>query len=338
MLYPCSWTIRSYMAASSSGVRSSRCRFSMMAISSAVSSSISSIKAGIVSRPARRDARQRRSPATIWYVFGPSGRTRIGCSTPCSRIDAASSSSAWGSKTIRGCSGLGSMLSTWTIRTPTDRVGLSGFSRLTIAGESSVSSDRRRAAAARKSVRGKFDHLPGKVAIDACGVAPAGVGRDRSPDQRSLSEFHRVSDDAREDVMVTDDSQLVEHVLRKIRPAVEERRQQAEDLQVPIQLQADRVDDLHQIVEALHRVVLRLDGDDHARRCDEAVHGQEPEVRRAIDEDVVVDPDVVLERLAKDPLASERREQLSLRRGEIDVGWRDIDARRLRRQDHVRQR
>src|SRR6478752_6386605 len=59
MLYPCSWTIRSYIAASSSGVRSSRWRFSMIAISSAVSSSISSIRAGIVSSPARPDARQR---------------------------------------------------------------------------------------------------------------------------------------------------------------------------------------------------------------------------------------------------------------------------------------
>jgi hypothetical protein len=38
----------------------------MIAISSAVSSSISSISAGMVSSPASRDARQRRSPATIW--------------------------------------------------------------------------------------------------------------------------------------------------------------------------------------------------------------------------------------------------------------------------------
>ena len=40
-----------------------------------------------------------------------------------------------------------------------------------IAGESSRSSDRRRAAAARKSVLAKFDHLPGKLA-----VRPRGLG------------------------------------------------------------------------------------------------------------------------------------------------------------------
>src|SRR3954471_3949472 len=243
----------------------------MIAISSAVSSSISSISAGIVSSPARRDARQRRSPATIWYVFGPSGRTRMGWRTPCSRIEAASSSSACGSKTIRGCSGFGSMWSTWTMRTPIERVGLSGVKRLTMAGESSVSSDSRRAAAARKSVRGKFDHLPGKVAINARRIAAARVRRDRTPDQRSFSELHRVSDDAGEDMVVADDLQLLEHVLREVRPAVEECRQEAEDAEIPIQFEADRIDDLDQVVQPFHRVVLGLDRNDHARRGDKSV-------------------------------------------------------------------
>src|SRR3954471_24409892 len=307
----------------------------MIAISSAVSSSISSISAGIVSSPARRDARQRRSPATIWYVFGPSGRTRMGWRTPCSRIEAASSSSACGSKTIRGCSGFGSMWSTWTMRTPIDLVGLSGVSRLTIAGESSVSSDRRRAAAARKSVRGKFDHLPGKVAINTCRIAAACVRRDRTPDQRSLSELHGVSDDAGEDMVVADDLQLFEHVLREIRSAVEECRQQSEDPQIPVQLEADRVDDLDQVVEALHRVVLRLDRDDHSGRRDKSVDRQHAEVWRAIDEDVVIRRDVPLECVAQDRLPAKCREQFTLRRSEIDVGGCDIDAGCLRRQDHL---
>ena len=51
-----------------------------------------------------------------------------------------------------------------------DRVGLSGDSRLTMAGESSRSSDSRRAAAARKSVLAKVDHLPGKLAVGAGGL------------------------------------------------------------------------------------------------------------------------------------------------------------------------
>ncbi len=48
MLYPWSRIMRSYIAASSRGEMSSRCRFSMIEISSAVSSSMSSTSAGIV--------------------------------------------------------------------------------------------------------------------------------------------------------------------------------------------------------------------------------------------------------------------------------------------------
>jgi len=54
------------MIASSSGERSSRWRFSMSAISSAVASSKRSTMAGIVSFAATFEARQRRSPAMIW--------------------------------------------------------------------------------------------------------------------------------------------------------------------------------------------------------------------------------------------------------------------------------
>ena len=108
------------------------------------------------------------------------------------------------------------------------------------------------------------------------------------PDERRLAELHGVADDAVEDVVVADDPQLVEHVPREVRAPVVERRQQAEDPQVAVELQADRVDDLDEIVQALHRVVLRLDRDDHAVRRDQAVDRQQAEVRRAIDEDVVV--------------------------------------------------
>ena len=50
----------------------------MIEISSAVSSSMSSTRAGIVAWPAIWDARQRRSPAISWYRPSSTGRTRIG--------------------------------------------------------------------------------------------------------------------------------------------------------------------------------------------------------------------------------------------------------------------
>src|SRR4051794_11684252 len=132
------------------------------------------------------------------------------------------------------------------MRTPTVLVGLSGDKRLTMAGESCVSSDRRRAAAARKSVRANVDHLPGQFAIDARGIAGSCVRGDGPADERRLTELHGLADDAVEDMVVADDAQLVEHVPREIRPAIEERRQEAQDLEVAVQLEADRGDDLDQ--------------------------------------------------------------------------------------------
>src|SRR6478752_1691886 len=116
------------------------------------------------------------------------------------------------------------------MRTPTERVGLSGVSRLTIAGESSVSSESRRAAAARKSVRAKVDHLPGECAIGRRRNAGARVARDGATDQWGFAELDGVPNDAGEDVVVADDLQFVEHVAREVRPGVVEGRQQAEDL------------------------------------------------------------------------------------------------------------
>ncbi len=84
--------------------------------------------------------------------------------------DDASSSSVSESKARRGFWGLGSMRSTGSTRTPRLRWDCSGESRLTIAGDSSRSSESRRAAAARKSVLAKFDHLPCQLAIRASGI------------------------------------------------------------------------------------------------------------------------------------------------------------------------
>src|SRR4029078_12410440 len=104
------------------------------------------------------------------------------------------------------------MRSTCTIRTPTLRVGPSGDSRLTIAGESSRSSESRRAAAARKSGRAKVQQLPCQFTARAGSLASHGVRRDRPADEGSLAELHGVPDDASEDVVVAADAQPVETV------------------------------------------------------------------------------------------------------------------------------
>ena len=72
--------------ASSSGLRSSRCMFSISAIAAAASSATSRTSTGTRSSPARRAARTRRSPAMISKrsPAPPSmRRTSTGCITPC---------------------------------------------------------------------------------------------------------------------------------------------------------------------------------------------------------------------------------------------------------------
>src|SRR5438094_249951 len=102
----------------------------MSAISSAVASSKRSTMAGIVSLPAILDERQRRSPAMISYWF-PDGRTRIGWSTPCSLMDAASSCSVSSCQVIRGCDGFGTTFSSGSSRTA---VGVRAARRLMLPG------------------------------------------------------------------------------------------------------------------------------------------------------------------------------------------------------------
>ena len=140
-------------------------------------------------------------------------------------------------------------------------------------------------------------------------------------------------------VVVADHAELVEHVPRQQRPAVEKRREKAQDPQVPIQLEADRVDDLDQVVEALHRVVLRLHRDDHAVGRDQAVHRQEPEIGRAIDQREVVPPvEAAVERIPQRLLASERGEEFAFGGRQVDVGGRHVDSRCFGRNDNFVQR
>ncbi len=79
----------------------------------------SRIRTGTSVSPAFCAARQRRSPATIWYCLRPMPLVTInGWITPCSRIDAASSSSLSSSHSDRGCNGFASRLSIGTNATP----------------------------------------------------------------------------------------------------------------------------------------------------------------------------------------------------------------------------
>ena len=76
--------------------------FSISASASADWSGTALTSAGTSRNPAFCAARQRRSPAMISNRPPSTGRTRIGCMMPCSRIDSASSASDASSILVRG--------------------------------------------------------------------------------------------------------------------------------------------------------------------------------------------------------------------------------------------
>src|SRR5258706_2563468 len=95
------------------GFKFSRWTFSMMAMRSASRSVNWRTIEGIVSRPASRAARNRRSPATIWNE-PPDGLSKTGWRTPRSRIELASSLIVSGSNWVRGWAGFRTILSSAT--------------------------------------------------------------------------------------------------------------------------------------------------------------------------------------------------------------------------------
>src|SRR5687767_4416123 len=220
------------MTASSSGERSSRCRFSISAISSAVASSKRSTIAGIVSLPAIFDERQRRSPAMISY-WSPDGRTRIGCSTPCSLIEAASSCSVSSCQVIRGWDGFGTTLSSGSSRTA---VGVRAARRLMMPGCASVSCWKIRLPASRndfllcEGLLVSTDDLLRELGETLRRVGPWFVYADRDAGRGRLADLHRLPDHRVEHLVIAELAQRVEHVASQDRARVVERRQQFEHL------------------------------------------------------------------------------------------------------------
>src|SRR3989442_14473947 len=298
------------MTASSRGERSSRWRFSIRAISRAVASSKRSTIAGTVSLPASFEARQRRSPAMISYS-SPAGRTRIGCRTPCSRIEAPSSASVSSCQVIRGCEGFGTIFSRGMSRTA---VGVRAASRLMIPGCASDSCWKMRSPASLNAFLCRLvvspDHLLREVHEALCRIAPRFVHGDRHACGRRLADLHRLPDDRGEHLVVAEILERVEHVAREDRAAVVKGWKKSVDLETWVEARLDGLDDLQQSGDALERVVLRLHRDDHATCGDERVQRQQAERRRAIDEDVVVPlDDVATELVAQRHLAADRVEE-----------------------------
>jgi len=120
-------------------------------------------------------------------------------------------------------------------------------------------------------------------------------------------------------------SHLVGHLGRQPRPRVEHGQHHAEDLELRVQHSAHQIERLLELPEAFERIVLALDRNEHRLGGGQRVHRQQPERRRAVDQQVI-------------PVVGRRFEAGSQARfpgdliHELHLGAREIDGCRHHRQ------
>ena len=121
------------------------------------------------------------------------------------------------------------------------------------------------------------------------------------------------------------------------RPLVVHRDDDAKDAQARIRTLTNLLDGLEQVVGAFEREVRRLDRNQQVRRGHQRVDRQQPERRRAVDDDVGILPlqliDLVLQPEVRVHLPHQPRFEL----GEADARRRDRQVRQARRKDDVLQ-
>ncbi len=217
--------------------------------------------------------------------------TRTGWRTPCSRMLAASSSRPASSMWRRGWYGLGTTRASGTSTTaaaPAARCGISDESprpsALPVRSGFTVTRrpPRRRRCRAR-GAPGAPRRAP--VGLRALGVRP--VEGDRQAVARRLREADAARDDRAEHGVAEVAADLVRDLGGEVGAGVEHREHDARDREVRVEVVADEVDGGDQLRQALQRVVLALDGDQHGVRAGERVDGQEAQRRRAVHEDPV---------------------------------------------------
>src|SRR5690606_1187921 len=104
------------------------------------------------------------------------------------------------------------------------------------------------------------------------------------------------------------------------------------ELEAGVQVALHELDVAQELPQALQRVVLALDGNEHLAGGGEAVDRQETEGRWAVDEDVVVVVAHAVERAAEAHLPAEGGDQLDLGPSEVErrrSAEQVADSRRL---------
>ena len=155
------------------------------------------------------------------------------------------------------------------------------------------------------------------------------------PFHRRLSEAHRLADSRREHAVAEVLLEQLDRLLGVQRPRVDQRRQDALDLDVRVEVLTDHRERVLELDQTAHRQILALDGDDHLVGGRQRVDRQQPEARRRVDEDEVVVLLDLRQRLLQAPLAADHRRHRDLRAREVDRRARDVD---LALADHLANR
>jgi hypothetical protein len=100
-------------------------------------------------------------------------------------------------------------------------------------------------------------------------------------------------------------------------PAVVHRQQHAGQAQARVEVVADEIDRREQLAQALQRVVLALDRNEHAVGRGERVDGEQSDRGRAVEQDVVISVAYLSQRTLEAPLSLIQADQLDFGSGEV---------------------
>ena len=141
-----------------------------------------------------------------------------------------------------------------------------------------------RADGSRRAVPRARAPPPGRTAHRSSRV----VGHDGLAVARRLGDPHRPRHGRAQHQVPEVGPHLVGHLGGEPGPRVVHGQQDRRHVQLRVEVRPDEIDVAQQLAEALQRVVLALDRDEHFRRGDQRVDGEQAQRRRAVDQHVVV--------------------------------------------------
>ncbi len=150
------------------------------------------------------------------------------------------------------------------------------------------------------------------------------IARDRLAVARRLRQPDVPRDDGLVDPVPEVAANLGGDVGRKLRPRVVHRQDDPLDREVGIEVVADEFEGRKQLGQSFQRVVLALQRDEDAIGGGQCVHGQQPERRRAVDEDVVVRGRGIRQKAGQSMFATFQRCQLDFGSCQGDRGRNDV--------------